>query len=232
VDFEEHAVEILMTNSLGARNALELAKKKNARFLLASSSEVYGNPLEHPQKETYWGNVNPNGIRSPYDESKRFAEALAMAYFRGHGADIRIARIFNTYGPRMRNDDGRVIPNFVTQALRGKPITVYGDGSQTRSFCYVTDLVDGLVRMMFKDGLGGEVANVGNPREVNVLEVARLIKKITSSKSEIVFKPLPKDDPTHRRPDISKAKKLLGWEPKVPLEAGLRETIDYFKKFG
>ncbi|MEW6592545.1 MAG: UDP-glucuronic acid decarboxylase family protein [Candidatus Hadarchaeota archaeon] len=232
VDFEEHAVEILMTNSMGAKNSLDLAKKKNARFLLASSSEVYGEPLEHPQKETYWGNVNPNGIRSPYDESKRFAEALAMAYFRRHGVDVRIARIFNTYGPRMRKDDGRVIPNFANQALRGKPITVYGKGAQTRSFCYVTDLVDGLLMMMFKGGLAGEVANIGNPREVKVLEVARLVKKITGSKSEVVFKPLPMDDPSRRRPDISKAKKLLGWEPTVPLEAGLRQTIEYFRKFG
>ncbi|MEW6221765.1 MAG: UDP-glucuronic acid decarboxylase family protein [Candidatus Hadarchaeota archaeon] len=231
VDFVEHAVEILMTNSTGTRNSLELARKNKARFLLASSSEVYGNPLEHPQRETYWGNVNPNGVRSSYDESKRFSEALTSAYVRNHGLDARIARIFNTYGPRMRKDDGRVIPNFTSQALSGRPITVYGDGSHSRAFCYVEDLVDGLVRLAFKGGLKGEVVNVGNPREVKVLEVAKLVKKITGTKSEIVFKPLPKDDPVRRRPDISKARRLLKWEPKVPLEAGLQKTIEYFKKF-
>ncbi|MFH1821222.1 MAG: UDP-glucuronic acid decarboxylase family protein [Methanobacteriota archaeon] len=229
VDFDEYGIEILMTNSLGTRNVLELAREKKARFLLASSSEVYGDPLEHPQRETYRGNVSTTGPRSPYDESKRFAESLAYAYRRNFGLDIRIARIFNTYGPRMRKDDGRVVPNFITQALDGRPITVYGDGSQTRSFCYVGDLTDGLMRLMIKDGLSGEIANLGNPSEITVLKVAELIKELISSKSKIVFKPLPKDDPVRRRPDVSKVKKLLGWSPKVPLEKGLLETIKYFK---
>ncbi len=229
-DFGEYAVDILMTNSLGTRNALELARKKRARFLQASSSEVYGDPLEHPQKESYRGNVSTTGPRSPYDESKRFAEALAYAYLRNHRVDVRIARIFNTYGPRMRKDDGRIIPNFVTQALKGRPLTVYGDGSQTRSFCYVRDLVEGLKRLMLKDGLSGEIANIGNPRELTVLQVAEMVKRLTNSKSKIVFKPLPKDDPVRRRPDISKAKRLLGWEPKIPIEQGLLETIEYFRK--
>jgi len=229
-DFDRYAVEILMTNSLGTRNALELAREKRARFLLASSSEVYGEPLEHPQKETYRGNVSTTGPRSPYDESKRFAEALSYAYFRSYGVDVRIARIFNTYGPRMRRNDGRVIPNFIAQALNGRPITVYGDGSQTRSFCYVGDLIEGLMRLMLKDGLSGEIVNLGNPDEITILEVARLVKRLTNSKSRIVFKPLPKDDPVRRRPDISRAKKLLGWEPKISLEMGLLETIEYFRK--
>lgn len=230
VDFDEHAIDILMTNSLGTRNSLELAKEKKARFLLASSSEVYGDPLEHPQKETYRGNVSTTGPRSPYDESKRFAEALAHAYLRNHRVDVRIARIFNTYGPRMRKDDGRIVPNFIMQALKGRPITVYGDGSQTRSFCFVGDLVEGLTRLMFKDGLSGEIVNIGNPREFTVLEVAKLVKKLTGSKSKIVFRPLPQDDPARRRPEISKAKRLLGWEPKVSFEDGLLETIDHFRR--
>lgn len=229
IDFEKYAVEILLTNSLGTRNALELAKKKKARFLLASSSEVYGDPLEHPQRETYKGNVSTTGPRSPYDESKRFAEAIVSAYHRKYGVDTRIARIFNTYGPRMRKDDGRVIPNFITQALSSKPITVYGDGSQTRSFCYVADLVDGLMKLMLKDGIGGEVVNLGNPREASILEVAELIKRMTASESKILFKPLPKDDPIRRKPDISKARELLRWEPEVPLEYGLQKTIEYFR---
>lgn len=232
VDFEKYAIEILLTNSLGTRNALELARKKKARFLLASSSEAYGDPLEHPQRETYRGNVNPTGPRSSYDESKRFAEALSSAYHRNYGMDIRIARIFNTYGPRMRRDDGRVIPNFITQALSGKPITIYGDGSQTRSFCHITDLVDGLMKLMFKNGVGGEVVNLGNPSEVSILELAKLIRGITGSKSKMIFKPLPKDDPIRRRPDISKARRLLGWEPRMPLERGLQKTLEYFKVSG
>ena len=232
VDFEKYAVEILMTNSYGTRNALELAKDKKALFLLASSSEVYGDPLEHPQRETYRGNVSTTGPRSPYDESKRFAEALVSAYHRKYGVDTRIARIFNTYGPRMRKDDGRVIPNFITQALSGKPITVYGDGSQTRSFCYVGDLVDGLMKLMLKDGIGGEIVNLGNPGEVSILEVAQLIKRMTASKSKIIFKPLPIDDPIRRKPDISNARKLLGWGPRVRLEDGLRKTVKYFIKGG
>ncbi|MEM2619375.1 MAG: UDP-glucuronic acid decarboxylase family protein [Candidatus Hadarchaeales archaeon] len=230
VDFKEYSLEILLANSIGTKNMLEIAQKNNARFLLASSSEVYGNPLQHPQREDYWGNVNPIGIRAPYDESKRFAEALSMAFHRRYNLDVRIARIFNTYGPRMRQDDGRVIPTFITQALRGDQITVYGDGSQTRSFCYVSDLVDGLTRLMFKDGLSGEVFNLGNPHEISILEVAKLIKKLTNSTSEITFRPLPKDDPVRRRPDISKARELLGWVPKTELENGLRETIRYFEK--
>jgi len=230
VDFKEYSLEILLANSIGTKNMLEIAQKNNARFLLASSSEVYGNPLQHPQREDYWGNVNPIGIRAPYDESKRFAEALSMAFHRRYNLDVRIARIFNTYGPRMRQDDGRVIPTFITQALKKEPITVYGDGSQTRSFCYVLDLVNGLMRLMFTDGLAGEVVNLGNPNEVSILEVAKLIKKLTNSSSQISFHPLPEDDPARRRPDISKARKLLGWVPTTSLEDGMRETIRYFEK--
>ncbi len=229
VDFQKYAIDILLTNSLGTRNALELAKEKNARFLLASSSEVYGDPLEHPQRETYRGNVNPVGPRSCYDEAKRFAEALAFAFHGGYGLDVRIARIFNTYGPRMRKDDGRAIPNFITQALKSQPITVHGDGSQTRSFCYISDMVGGLMKLMFTDDLGGEIVNLGNPEEVSILEIANLIKKMTNSGSKIAFKPLPRDDPARRKPDISKAKKLLGWNPTTSLEEGLRRTIEYFK---
>ena len=229
VDFQKYAIDILLTNSLGTRNALELAKEKNARFLLASSSEVYGDPIEHPQRETYKGNVNPVGPRSCYDEAKRFAEALASAFHRGYGLDVRIARIFNTYGPRMRKDDGRAIPNFITQALESQPITVHGDGSQTRSFCYISDMVGGLMKLMFTDDLGGEIVNLGNPEEVSILEIANLIKKMTNSGSKIAFKPLPRDDPARRKPDISKAKKLLGWNPTTSLEEGLRRTIEYFK---
>ena len=230
VDFHDYAVEILMTNSLGTKNALDLARKKRARFLVSSSSEVYGDPLEHPQRETYRGNVSTTGPRSPYDESKRFSEALTFAYLRNYGSDVRVARIFNTYGPRMRRDDGRVIPNFATQALKNRPITVYGDGSQTRSFCYVEDLVEGLMRLMFKDGISGEIVNLGNPKEVTVLEVAELVKRMTNSRSRIVFKALPKDDPARRRPDISRAKEILGWSPKVPLKEGLQKTIEYFRR--
>ena len=229
VDFQKYAVDILLTNSLGTRNALELAREKNARFLLASSSEVYGDPLEHPQRETYRGNVNPIGPRSPYDEAKRFAEALVMVFHRDHRLDVRIARIFNTYGPRMRKDDGRVIPNFIAQALENRPITVHGDGSQTRSFCFITDMVEGLMKLMFTDDLDGEIVNLGNPDEVSILEIAKMIKKMTNSSSKIAFKPLPRDDPTRRKPDISKAKKLLGLEPTVSLEEGLRRTIEHFK---
>jgi len=229
VDFQKYAIDILLTNSLGTRNALELAKEKNARFLLASSSEVYGDPIEHPQRETYRGNVNPVGPRSCYDEAKRFAEALTSAFHGGYGLDVRIARIFNTYGPRMRKDDGRAIPNFITQALESQPITVHGDGSQTRSFCYISDMVGGLIKLMFTDDLGGEIVNLGNPEEVNILEIANLIKKMTNSGSKIAFKPLPRDDPARRKPDISKAKKLLGWNPTTSLEEGLRKTIEYFK---
>jgi nucleoside-diphosphate-sugar epimerase len=208
---------------------LQLAKKNKARLLLSSTSEVYGDPLEHPQKETYWGNVNPFGVRSCYDESKRFAEALTMSFHRKHNLDVRIARIFNTFGSRMRLDDGRVIPNFIVESLTGKPITVYGDGKQTRSFCYISDMIEGLLKLMFKDNISGEVVNLGNPEERSILDFAALIKKMTNSNSEITFKPLPKDDPTRRKPDISKAKKLLGWEPKTDFTNGLEKTIEWFR---
>jgi len=206
---------------------LRLNKQNRARFLLASTSEVYGEPLQHPQNEAYWGNVNPIGPRSCYDESKRFAEALAMSAMRD-GLDVRIARIFNTYGGRMRSNDGRVIPNFVNQATKNEPITVYGDGTQTRSFCYVTDMVDGLMRLMFGDDLTGEVVNLGNPNEITILQLAQLIKQLTYSRSEIVFKPLPQNDPSRRKPDITKAKKRLSWQPKIGLDDGLRKTIEYY----
>lgn len=229
-DFEGYSIDILLTNAVGTHNMLELARKDGARFLLASSSEVYGDPEVHPQPEDYWGNVNPLGPRSVYDEGKRHAESLTAAYHRRYSLDVRTARIFNTYGPRMRPDDGRVISNFVVQALRGESITVYGDGSQTRSFCYVSDMVEGLKKLMFLDDLRGEVINLGKPDDITILEVAELIKKLSGSESEIVFKPLPKDDPRRRKPDVTKAKELLGWTSTVKLEDGLRETIEYFKK--
>jgi dTDP-glucose 4,6-dehydratase len=229
VDFSSEPVEIMMTNSLGTYNLVNLAKAKKARFLMASTSECYGDPEVSPQPETYWGHVNPNGPRSCYDESKRFSEALTMTYVRHEGLDGRIIRIFNTYGPRMRLDDGRVVPNFVTQALAGKPMTVYGDGSQTRSFCYVTDLVRGIYLMMQAD-TKGEVVNLGNPTEMTVLEFAKKIRALTGSRSEIIFTPLPENDPLQRRPDISKAKRLLGWEPQVGLDDGLRMTVEWFDR--
>lgn len=229
-DFPKFPIEILMTNSVGTYNMLELARKNNAKILFASTSEVYGDPKEHPQKETYWGNVNPTGPRSCYDESKRFGEALCFAYNREYGTDIKIVRIFNTYGTRMRPNDGRVIPNFIKQALNNKPLTVYGDGSQTRSFCYVSDLIEGICKMMESDITGP--VNLGNPSEISILETAKLIKKLTDSKSEIVFKPLPKDDPVRRRPDITLAKKKLGWEPRIGFEEGLKKTIEWFKALG
>jgi dTDP-glucose 4,6-dehydratase len=205
-----------------------LAKEKGARFLLASTSEVYGDPLIHPQKEDYWGNVNPIGPRGVYDEAKRFAEAMTMAYHRFHKVETRIVRIFNTYGPRMRLNDGRVVPNFVSQALNGEDLTVYGDGSQTRSFCYVSDLVEGIIHLLHSDY--DEPVNIGNPREMSVLEFARVIIALTGSQSQIAFKPLPIDDPKVRQPDIGLARRLLGWEPQVALEDGLTETISYFKE--
>lgn len=228
-DFPRYPVEILTTNSLGTYNTLKLAEQNNARYLLASTSEVYGDALQHPQNEEYWGNVNPVGPRACYDESKRFAEALAMAWHRKNGLDIRIARIFNTYGERMRSNDGRAVPNLINQALENEPMTVYGDGTQTRSFCYVSDLVDGLMELMFRENLGGEVINLGNPSEVSILAVATLIKALTASKSQIVFQARPQDDPARRSPAVAKAKKKLRWEPKVSLETGLRKTIEYFK---
>ncbi len=220
-------IPILKVGSLGTHNALGLALAKRARFLLASTSEVYGDPLVHPQPETYWGNVNPIGIRGVYDEAKRFAEAITMAYHRIHGVDTRIIRIFNTYGPRMRLDDGRVVPNFVGQALRGQPLTVYGDGSQTRSFCYVSDLVDGMVRLLMSSE--NDPVNIGNPIELPIRLFAETINRLTGNPAGLTFEPLPVDDPKQRRPDITRAHTLLGWQPVVPLEAGLAQTINYFK---
>jgi nucleoside-diphosphate-sugar epimerase len=228
--YQAKSIETLMTNSLGTFNLLELAVEKKARYLITSTSETYGDPKEHPQKETYWGNVNPVGIRSCYDEAKRFAEALTMEFFRKHKLDARIIRIFNTYGPRLQKDDGRVISNFIWQAIHNDPITIYGDGSQTRSFCYVSDQVGGLMAAMMKPGLAGEVINIGNPGEFTVKQAADMIKQMTGSSSGIIYKPLPKDDPARRKPDISKAKKLLGWIPSVKLKEGLEKTIEWFEK--
>jgi dTDP-glucose 4,6-dehydratase len=227
VDYLELPIQTLKVGSLGTHKALGLAKEKGARFLLASTSEVYGDPLVHPQNEQYWGNVNPIGPRGVYDEAKRFAEALTMAYHRTHKIPTRIVRIFNTFGPRMRTKDGRVVPNFITQALRGEDITVYGDGKQTRSFCYVTDLVEGIVRLLNSDYDGP--VNLGNPREMTVLDFAKTIVRLTASASRIVHRPLPVDDPKVRQPDIRLARELLRWEPTVDVEGGLRTTIDYFR---
>jgi dTDP-glucose 4,6-dehydratase len=213
--------------ALGTHKALGLAKAKNARFVLASTSEVYGDPLEHPQKETYWGNVNPVGPRGVYDEAKRFAEAMTMAYHRYHGVDTKIVRIFNTYGPRMRLNDGRAVPAFMSQALRNEDVTVFGDGSQTRSFTYITDLVDGIIRLMLSKE--NDPVNVGNPREMTIKDIAETIIRMTGSTSRIIYKPLPTDDPKQRRPDITRAGTLLGWEPRVQLEEGLVKTIEYFR---
>lgn len=230
VDFEKYPIDIMLTNSLGTYNALELAREKGARFLLASSSEVYGDPQVHPQPESYRGNVNSVGPRSCYDEGKRFSESLVINFCRKYGLDVRVARIFNTYGPRMRPDDERVVSTFIVQALRGEPITVFGDGSQTRTFCHVSDMVEGLTRLMLVDGLAGEVVNLGSQDEMKIIEIAELIKELTGSSSEITFKPLPKNDPKRRNPDTSKAKSLLGWTPTVTLNEGLKETIEYFKR--
>jgi dTDP-glucose 4,6-dehydratase len=228
IDYLEWPIPTLKVGALGTHKALGLAKAKGARFVIASTSEVYGDPLEHPQKETYWGNVNPVGPRGVYDEAKRFAEAMTMAYHRYHGLDAKIVRIFNTYGPRMRINDGRAVPNFISQALRGEDVTIFGSGSQTRSFCYVTDLVDGILRLM-ESNLNDPV-NIGNPHEMSIEEMARLIIRMTGSSSRIVFKELPTDDPKVRQPDITRAKTLLGWEPKVPLDEGLTSTIAYFRR--
>ena len=227
-DYLEFPIETLDVGSAGTRNMLEIAQQKNAKFLITSTSESYGDPLVHPQIETYWGNVNPVGPRSCYDESKRFAEAMTMAFHRARAVKTSIARIFNTYGPRMKLNDGRVVPAFMDQALQGKPITVFGDGSQTRSFCYVSDLVDGLYRLMLSDEV--YPVNLGNPREMTILEFATMITEMTGSKGGIIREPLPEDDPKQRRPDISKAKRILGWEPKVTLEEGFKPTVEYFKK--
>jgi dTDP-glucose 4,6-dehydratase len=226
-DYLDYPIETLDVGSAGTRKMLELALEKSARFLLTSTSECYGDPHVHPQVESYWGNVNPVGPRSCYDESKRFAEALTMAYHRKHGLRTNIARIFNTYGPRMKLDDGRVVPAFLDQALRGQPMTVFGSGNQTRSFCYVTDLVDGLYRLMQSEER--YPVNLGNPHEMTILEFAEQIRQLTGTASKIVFHSLPEDDPKQRRPDIAKARNVLGWEPRVSLEEGLRETVTYFK---
>ncbi len=228
IDYLRYPIQTLKVGSLGTHNALGLARAKNAIFLLASTSEVYGDPQVHPQSEDYWGHVNPIGVRGVYDEAKRFAEAMTMAYHRCHGLRTRIARIFNTYGPRMRLDDGRALPNFMGQALRGEPLTVYGDGSQTRSFCYIDDLVEGIVRLLHTDY--AEPINLGNPEEVTILEFAREILALSGGKSEIVFRPLPQDDPRVRRPDITRARQLLGWEPKISRQEGLRRTLEYFRR--
>jgi len=227
VDYLNFPIQTLKVGSLGTHKALGLAKNKNARFLIASTSEIYGDPLVHPQTEEYWGNVNTIGPRGCYDEAKRFAEALTMAYRRQHGVPTRIVRIFNTYGPRMRLHDGRVVPAFVSQALKNKPITVFGKGTQTRSFCYVSDLIEGIYRLMMS-GYGLPM-NIGNPTELTMLQFAEEIIRVTRSRSRIAFKPLPQDDPKQRRPDITKARKILRWEPKVPLAAGLKQTIAYFR---
>jgi dTDP-glucose 4,6-dehydratase len=227
IDYLELPIPTLKVGALGTHKALGLAKAKGATFVIASTSEVYGDPLEHPQKETYWGNVNPVGPRGVYDEAKRFAEAMTMAYHRYHGVDTKIVRIFNTYGPRMRINDGRAVPAFMSQALRNEDVTVFGDGSQTRSFTYVSDLVDGIIRLM----LSGEhdPINIGNPVEMTIKQIAETIIRMTGSKSRIIYKPLPTDDPKQRRPDITRARTLLNWEPKVQLEEGLVKTIEYFR---
>jgi dTDP-glucose 4,6-dehydratase len=227
VDYLELPIQTLKVGSIGTHKALGLAREKKARILVASTSEVYGDPLVHPQKESYWGNVNPIGPRGVYDEAKRFLEAMTMAYMRTHGVETRIARIFNTYGPRMRMRDGRVVPNFICQALRDEPLTVYGDGSQTRSFCFVNDLVEGLTRLLWSEER--EPTNLGNPAEMTINDFAVRIRDLCGSRSEIVYKELPVDDPKVRQPDISKAKRVLEWEPRVSLEDGLRPTIDWFR---
>ena len=228
-DYLQYPIQTLKVGSLGTHNALGLAKEKKAIFILASTSEVYGDPLVHPQPESYWGHVNCIGVRGCYDESKRFAEAITMAYHRIHKIKIRIARIFNTYGPRMRLNDGRVVPNFINQALNAEPLTVYGSGLQTRSFCYIDDLVSGVLRLMYSNL--NEPVNLGNPREFKIMELAKLILKLTGSKSKIVFKALPQDDPRQRQPDITRARKFLKWLPKVELKDGLKKTIDWFRDY-
>ena len=228
IDYLELPIQTLKVGALGTHKVLGLAKDKKARFLLASTSEVYGDPLIHPQSESYWGNVNPIGPRGVYDEAKRFAEALVMAYHRVHEMETRIVRIFNTYGPRMRPHDGRVVSNFITQALKGEPLTVYGDGMQTRSFCYVDDLVEGITRLLFSDAT--DPVNLGNPLEMTMTELAELVQELSGSEAGIIRQPLPTDDPKKRRPDISRAREVLGWEPKVILRDGLAKTMDYFRK--
>jgi dTDP-glucose 4,6-dehydratase len=228
IDYEKLPIQTLKVGSLGTHKALGLAKEKKATFLLASTSEVYGDPLTHPQSEAYWGNVNPIGPRGVYDEAKRFAEAMTMAYHRFHGVDTRIIRIFNTYGPRMRLEDGRAIPSFICQALRGEDISVFGDGNQTRSFCFISDLVEGICRVLMSGE--SQPVNLGNPQELTILQLAQTIVRLTGSSSKIIFTPLPQDDPKRRQPDITRAKQLLGWEPKVEFGAGLEKTIAYFRE--
>lgn len=228
VFYQKYPIETILANFLGTYNLLIEAKKNKSKILFASTSEVYGNPLVHPQNENYWGNVNPIGVRACYDESKRIGETLMTEFYRQYGVEIKIARIFNTYGPRMRSDDGRVIPNFILQALKNKPITIYGKGSQTRSFCYITDLIDGLIMLM--DSNFSQPVNLGNPQEITILELAKKVKEITNSKAKIIFKKLPHDDPIKRKPDISRAKKILKWEPKISLDEGLKLTIEWFKQ--
>jgi dTDP-glucose 4,6-dehydratase len=228
IDYLELPIPTLKVGALGTHKALGLAKAKKARFVLASTSEVYGDPLEHPQKETYWGNVNPVGPRGVYDEAKRFAEAMTMAYHRYHGVDTKIVRIFNTYGPRMRLNDGRAVPAFMSQALRDQDVTIFGSGLQTRSFCYVSDLVDGILRLA--ESKENDPVNIGNPHEMTIEDIAKVIVKMAGAKSRIVSKPLPIDDPKQRKPDITRARTLLGWEPKVKLEEGLAKTLEYFRK--
>lgn len=228
IDYLNLPIQTLKVGSLGTHKALGLAKEKGARFLLASTSECYGDPLVHPQPESYWGNVNPIGPRGVYDEAKRFAEAMTMAYYRYHRVDTRIVRIFNTYGPRMRINDGRVVSTFLTQALQGKPLTIFGDGSQTRSFCYVSDQIDGIIRLLESNEV--EPTNIGNPAEMTVAELAVLVTEITGNRVDIIYRELPTDDPRVRQPDISKARRILGWEPKVSLRDGLRLTMEYFKE--
>jgi dTDP-glucose 4,6-dehydratase len=227
IDYLELPIPTLKVGALGTHKALGLAKAKGATFVLASTSEVYGDPIEHPQKETYWGNVNPVGPRGVYDEAKRFGEAMTVAYHRYHGLDTKIVRIFNTYGPRMRIHDGRAVPAFISQALRNEDVTVFGDGRQTRSFCYISDLVDGIIRLMLS--AENDPINIGNPAEMTIEEIARVIIEMTGAKSRIVYEPLPVDDPKVRRPDITRARTLLGWEPKVDLRQGLTSTLEYFK---
>lgn len=228
--YAAHPIETALANSQGTYQLLETARRNSAQFLFASTSEVYGDPQEHPQRETYWGHVNPTGVRACYDESKRFGEALTMAFVRRHGVDARVVRIFNTYGPRCDPDDGRVVPSFICQALAGDPITVYGGGSQTRSLCYVSDMVEGLWRALTNPRSAGEILNLGNPEEHTVLEYARMIRDLCGSRSEIVYRPLPADDPARRRPDITRARSLLGWEPRVTLEDGLGRSIRWYRE--
>jgi dTDP-glucose 4,6-dehydratase len=227
IDYLELPIPTLKVGALGTHKALGLAKAKGATFVIASTSEVYGDPLEHPQKETYWGNVNPVGPRGVYDEAKRFAEAMTMAYHRYHGVNTKIVRIFNTYGPRMRANDGRAVPAFMSQALRNEDVTIFGDGSQTRSFTYITDLVDGIIKLMLSDT--NDPVNIGNPHEMTIKKIAETIIRMTGATSKLIYKPLPTDDPKQRRPDITRAQTILKWEPKVQLEEGLRKTIEYFK---